>query len=168
MQARKGYLLFGHSLWYPHGSKITLPSHNNKENGERLRRMNRKIFLPVLLCCCLASCAPLVFFGAGTAVGVGAFKWYQGALTVIYQAPYIATWDATLKALEDLKLRIESKKHDLTSGKIAATDTDEKPVTVSLSYRSAQETEVVIRVGFFGDKDASNIIKEKIRKALFK
>jgi hypothetical protein len=44
---------------------------------------------------------------------------------------------------------------------------DERSVTVSLAYKSAQQTEVEIRVGFFGDKDASDVIQEGIRKELF-
>ena len=67
-----------------------------------------------------------------------------------------------------LKLKIERSDHDLTTGKIHATRADTKDVTISLKYRSARETEVVIRVGLFGDKDASGAIQEKIRSLLVK
>lgn len=127
-----------------------------------------KYLLPVLFCFCLAGCAPLVLFGAGAAAGVGGYKHYKGKLIVVYQAPFIKTWDATLTALEGMNLQILSKEHDLTVGKINAKRVDKKPVHVYLEYRSSQETEVVIRVGWFGDKDASLAIKEDIRKCLFK
>lgn len=126
------------------------------------------LVLAVLLCLCLTSCAPLVLFGVGTAAGISGHKYYKGALTVIYQAPYMETWDATLKALEGMNIRIQSKKHDLTAGKIKAKRADKKPVTVSMEYKSAQETEVVIRVGFLGDRNVSMAVKEQIRKELFK
>ena len=127
-----------------------------------------KYLLPMLSgLCLLLGCAPAVFL-AGTATGIGAYKWYQGALLVVYDAPYMQTWDATLKAVEDMELEIRSKKHDLTTGKINARRADEKPVTVSVEYKNAMETEVKIRVGIFGDKDASLVIKERIREALFK
>lgn len=130
--------------------------------------MRKRLFLlPVIFFLFLAGCGALVVFGVGTAAGVAGYKWYEGALTVIYEAPYIKAWDATLKALEDMELQIQSQKHDLTKGTIKAKLDDDRSLSVSLAYKSAQQTEVVIRVGFFGDKDASDVIQENIRKALF-
>jgi uncharacterized lipoprotein len=116
----------------------------------------------------LAGCpAPLVFFGAGTAAGIVGYKYYEGALEVVYEAPYMETWDATLKALERMNLRVEEKEHDLTKGKIVAKRADNKTVNIKISYQSSKETKVVIRVGVLGDEEASMAIKEEIRKALF-
>ncbi len=130
--------------------------------------MRKRLFLlPVIFFLFLAGCGALVVFGVGTAAGVAGYKWYEGALTVIYEAPYIKAWDATLKALEDMELQIQSQKHDLTKGTIKAELDDDRSLSVSLAYKSAQQTEVVIRVGFFGDKDASDVIQENIRKELF-
>jgi hypothetical protein len=123
--------------------------------------------LPVIFFLFLAGCGALVVFGVGTAAGVAGYKWYEGSLTVIYEAPYIRAWDASLKAFEDMKLEIKSQKHDLTKGTFKAVMEDKRSVTVSLAYKSAQRTEVEIRVGFFGDKDASDVIQENIRKELF-
>jgi len=78
------------------------------------------------------------------------------------------TWDATLRAATAMNLEIKSQKHDLTSGKIEAKRADKKVVIISLKYVSAKETEVAIRVGMFGDRGASEAIKEAIRKELFK
>ena len=128
----------------------------------------RHFLFSALLCLCLSSCAPLIFFGAGTAAGVSGYKYYRGALNVTYQAPYIKVWDAALTALKGMNLEIEDQKHDLTVGTIAAKRADKKPVRVSIEYKSANETEAVIRVGFFGDKDASILVKEEIGKVLFK
>jgi uncharacterized lipoprotein len=128
---------------------------------------NRIFLLPLSLLLFLTGCGALVVFGAGTAAGVAGYKWYEGALTVLYEAPYIKAWDATLKALEKMESKIKSQKHDLTEGTIKAELQDKKSVTISLSYKSAQQTEVVIRVGFFGDKNASDVIQENIRKELF-
>lgn len=129
--------------------------------------MKWRYLLPVSFFLFVASCAPLAFV-AGTAAGIGGYKYYQGSLSVIFQAPYMETWDATLKALEDMGFQMESKKHDLTSGRIKAKLADSKPVTVSLKYRSSNETDAVIRVGLFGDENASHVIKDKIGKRLFK
>jgi hypothetical protein len=117
----------------------------------------------------LAGCAaPIVYFGAGSAAGIAGYKYYRGSLTVVYEAPYMETWDAALRAIENMDLQVREKKHDLTTGKIVAKRADNKKVHITIEYLSSQETEVVIRVGFFGNQDASMAIKEEIRKVLFK
>ena len=125
-------------------------------------------FMLAVLMLVLTSCAPLIFFGAGSAAGVAGYKFYKGALTVVYEAPFADTWDATLTALDNMMIKVDSSSHDLTKGKISATRSDKKPVTVSLEYKSAQKTEAVIRVGMLGDKEASMAIKEEIRKSIIK
>jgi uncharacterized lipoprotein len=112
-------------------------------------------------------CGPLIFFGAGTAAGVAGYKYYEGALRIIYQAPYEETWTAAVKALENMNIHIVDKSKELTSGKIKSRLSDGTDVTIGLKYQSAQETEVVIRVGLLGDEKASMVIKEEIRKVLF-
>ncbi len=128
--------------------------------------LKKRYIVAILFMVYFTSCAPLVFF-AGTVTGIGSYKYYHGVLTVVYEAPYIETWEATLQSLDEMGITIERKKHDLTSAKIVAKQPDKKTVTISILYKSSQETEMTIRVGFFGNKDASDRIKEKIRVALF-
>lgn len=120
-----------------------------------------------VFCCLSMGCAPLFFFGAGSAAGVVGYKYYHGALTVIYQAPFMETWDATFKAVDQMNIKAGHSDHDLTSGKIKANGADKRPVTISFKYKSARETEVVIRVGCLGDKQVSMAIKDKIKEILF-
>jgi hypothetical protein len=110
----------------------------------------------------------LIFFGAGAVAGIAGYQYHKGALTVIYQASFMETWDSSLKALDQMNIKVQNSAHDTTSGKITATQSDGKEVTVSLKYRTAQETEAVIRVGHLGDKDRSMTIKEEIRRILVK
>jgi uncharacterized lipoprotein len=135
---------------------------------EEARMRRGKMLLGLAWCICLTGCASLVIFAAGTASGVGGYMYYMGALRVTYQAPYMQTWDATSTALENLGFSIESKAHDLTKGDIVARRAAKTPIYVDVSYISAQETEVSIRVGLLGDESASMAIKEEIRKVLFK
>jgi uncharacterized lipoprotein len=100
-------------------------------------------------------------------VGLGGYKYVNGSLIVAYQAPYIKVWDSTLLALREMDLVIESSKHDETSGTIKARRADKESVSVKLKYLSADKTEAVIRIGFFGDEYASNFIKDKIGNILF-
>ena len=117
---------------------------------------------------CVLSCQPLGFIAAGGVAGAGGYKYYKGGLAVLYQAPYIQVWDATLPALKKMKFEIESAKHDLTYGKISARGADNTLVTVTLKYESTYTTKAIIRVGFLGDSDKgiSLAIKEQIQKTL--
>ena len=125
-----------------------------------------KLMVCVLICLMSASCAAVVFLG-GAAAGVAGYKYYEGALEVVYESPFMETWDATLRALDRMDIEVTSKKHDLTAGKINAMGSDLKEITLSFKYISTEETEVSIRVGIFGDERASDAIKEEIRKELF-
>lgn len=131
--------------------------------------MKGKRMITLFACCMLlAGCAaPLVFFGAGTAAGVGGYKYYEGVLNVTYKAAYIDTWDAANRAAKNLQLVVTSATHDLTAGKIVARRADGDRVTISLEYKSAGETLVGIRVGTLGDKNASGTIAAQIRRELF-
>jgi uncharacterized lipoprotein len=121
----------------------------------------------LLLCVFLTGCAPILFLG-GAAAGIGGYKYYKGLLTVVYEAPYEKTWDASIKALEDLEFTIQEKTEKLGSGKISATSSSKNhEVNLSLEYVSPQETEVSIRIGLLGDENASNVIKDKIASILF-
>lgn len=134
----------------------------------RVRCLSRISFCIVIPCAfaILSGCAPLIFFGAGTAAGVAGYKYYDGTLNVIYKAAYIDTWDAALQALSRMNLKVEKSDHDTKKGEIQARRQDGTRVTLSIEYKSPNETEAMIRVGFFGDEAASVAIKEKIREIL--
>ena len=125
-----------------------------------------KHMICVLFCLMSASCAPVIFLG-GAAAGVAGYKYYEGALEVIYESSFMETWDAALKAFDRMDIKVTNKKHDLTTGRISAMTSDKKEVKLSFKYRSTEETVVSIRVGLFGDEPASDAINEGIRKELF-
>ena len=126
-----------------------------------------KCLVLVVLLFLLNGCAGVVFFSAGAATGVVGYKYYKGALTVVFEAPLMKTFDATLTTLENQGIKVERSDRDLTSANIVAKRSDNKPVTISLNYRSANETEAVIRIGHLGNKDASVALKDAIAKVLF-
>ena len=126
-----------------------------------------KCLVLVVLLFLLTGCAGVVFFSAGAATGVVGYKYYKGALTVVFEAPLMKTFDATLTTLENQGIKVERSDRDLTSANIVAKRSDNKPVTISLNYRSANETEAVIRIGHLGNKDASVALKDAIAKVLF-
>ena len=118
------------------------------------------------LCLCITGCAPMLLLG-GAAAGISGYKYYKEVLTVVYEAPFDNTWDASIKALENMGFTIESQTKELGSGKISTKEDEKhKKVNLTLQYKSVQETEVTIRVGLFGDENASNVIKDKIASLL--
>jgi hypothetical protein len=122
---------------------------------------------PLLLSLAFSSCIPVALV-AGAAAGIGGYKYIEGALTVIYNASFKNTWNASLEALEPLDLKIEGKDHGTSSGKIKAKRSDGTGVTLSMKYLSSDQTEMTIKVGLFGDEKESNAIKDKIGSILFK
>ena len=112
-------------------------------------------------------CASVIFFGAGAATGVVGYKYYKGALTVIFEAPLMETFEACVTTLKNQDIKVERTDRDVTSAKIEARRSDNKPVSISLTYRSAKETEAVLRVGHLGSKTESIALKDEIAKVLF-
>ena len=129
--------------------------------------MSKKLIVTaVLISFFFAGCAPLAFIG-GAALGVGGYKYYNGALIVIYKAPFNKTWDASVSALEKLDYQIYESNKKITSGTIITTGTLKERIKLSLKYVSLEETEVTIRVGLLGDKAVSGKIKDKISALVF-
>lgn len=129
--------------------------------------MQRKLIVAaVLISFIFAGCAPLAFIG-GAALGVGGYKYYNGALIVIYKASFNKTWDASVSALENLDYQIYESNKKMTSGKMETAGSVKDRVKLTFKYVSLEETEVSIRVGLLGDEIISNKIKDKISEIAF-
>lgn len=98
---------------------------------------------------------------------MGGYKYYQGALAVIYQAPFENVYESSVKAIETLGYSITERHQKIGSGSIEATDSNSEKITIKLKYLASEETEVKIRVGLMGDEAASNVIKDKIADIVF-
>ena len=120
----------------------------------------------LLMLMTFAGCTPVIFLG-GAAAGAAGYKYYEGALTVIYNAPLDNTFKASEKALEDLKYSISERHQEIGSGYIITTGSTSERIKVSFEYVSAEETEVKIRVGLMGDEATSKVIKDKIADIVF-
>jgi len=116
----------------------------------------------------LCGCAPLVLVGVGAAGGVTGVKYYEGALTAVFQASFDETWNAAEQALENRKVDVDLRQRSLGSGKLSGKDLSGRPYTITFEYIVPEETKTVIRVGHLGDKDLSMELKEEIKKILFK
>lgn len=110
----------------------------------------------------MGGCSTVAMVGAGAGAGIGTYSYVKGELTLDYPHPYDETWNAALTALERLEITVTSRKKDSLGGKITGRRSDGKSVTLRLKNKGLGVTEVGVRVGSFGDQDASRRIHETI------
>jgi len=134
--------------------------------------MVKRQFKSVALLCCflvvLSACSKkwLVLGGAAAAVGAGTYAYVKGDLKRNYEAPIDKAWEATVKAVEELKITIESQQHDAFSGIIKGKMADGKSLEINLKRLGETSTEIGIRIGTFGDSQKSEAIHDKILSEL--
>ncbi len=131
----------------------------------------RQLQLVAILCCFLiglSACSRkwAVIGAAAAAVGAGTYYYIKGDLKRNYEAPMDKTWEATIKSVEELKLTVESQKHDAFSGVIKGKTADEKGFEINLKRLGENSTEVGVRIGTFGDRAKSEAVHDKIHSKL--
>jgi len=112
------------------------------------------------------ACGFLIGAGVGGGAGLAGYKFLEGKLEIEYIAPYERVWQATKLALKDTGIRIERMEKDAINAEIKARKADGKVVTIKIKNKATGMTIVSIRVGIFGDENASLIIKKAIDKRL--
>ncbi len=132
---------------------------------------NKRLQLVAVLCCFLiglSACSRkwAIIGAAAAAVGAGTYYYVKGDLKRNYEAPLDKTWEATLKSVEELKLTVESQKHDGFGGVIKGKMADEKAFEINLKRLGENSTEVAVRIGTFGDRTKSQAIHDKIHSKL--
>ena len=108
----------------------------------------------------------LLAVGAGAGAGAATVAYVKGELKTTYAASLNRTWDATLSALKDLRINVYSSKKDAIEGSIEATKADGTKVKITLEPAGPDTTSVRIRVGIFGDEEASRVINRQIASKL--
>lgn len=119
----------------------------------------------IFLLAWLPGCA-LFLVGAGAGGGVGTYAYVKGELKREYHAGYDRTWSASERALKALEIRIVDSQKDRLGGTINARRGDGETVKVALEPVASDRTLVRIRIGTFGDRDASERIEKEIEKRL--
>jgi len=134
--------------------------------------MVKRQFKSVALLCCLliglSACSRkwAIIGAAATAVGVGTYAYIKGDLKRNYEAPIDKAWEATVEAVEELKMPIESKQHDAFNGIIKGKMAAGKSFEINLKRLGETSTEIGIRIGTFGDRQKSEAIHDKILSKL--
>jgi hypothetical protein len=115
-------------------------------------------------------CALFLAAGAGAGVGIGAAKFIRGELQQAYAAPMEKVWNASLAAIEEMKMRATEKSIDnLDQNREIKGKTDEgRDFQISLEATSKEITTVKVRIEIFGDEAYSKRIQEAIAKNLKK
>ena len=120
--------------------------------------MNKNKLTPLVLLCCLLiglnACATRAIVAGAAAVGVGTGSYFyvKGELERDYHAPIARVWQATLQAVEELNLSIESKEHDAFYGKIKGEMADGTDYKIELKREGENLTNVGVRIGAFATK----------------
>ena len=133
-------------------------------NETGIIEMVRRLFCAVLLLSltfCLSGCA-VALVGAGAA----GYGYIRGDLEAVVNYDINATYNACLKALDDLELPIISQQKTLLDGKIVSRNSADKKVQINLKRTASRQTKLFIRIGTFGDEVQSQAIYDRIRENL--
>jgi hypothetical protein len=116
-----------------------------------------------------AGCA-LFAAGAGVAVGVGGAEYYRGELKQAYAAPMEKAWNASLTAVDELKMKTTEKSIDnMDQNRVIKGSTEEgKDFQIAMEALSKEVTMVKVRVGLLGEEAYSKKIQEAVAKNLTK
>jgi uncharacterized protein DUF3568 len=111
----------------------------------------------------LSGCAAAVLAGAAGGAGVGAAADVEGEHSQVHNAPMDRTWMATLAALKQMDIRVDTSNKDALGGNIVAKRADGTDVKIKEEPADTPNTtRVKIRIGVFGDQEASETIQSKI------
>jgi hypothetical protein len=129
--------------------------------------MKRRLSLAIVLGLPLvvSGCA-VVFLVGGAVAGAGAVMWTRGWLQETSLEPVGRVHRAARAALTDFKVTLEDDRVDPTTGFLAGYLPDDRRVEVKTKVVAEKSTRLSIRVGLWGDQDASLRILERIKKHL--
>ncbi|GJQ28863.1 MAG: membrane protein [Phycisphaerae bacterium] len=117
-----------------------------------------------LLLVALAPMPGCVVVAAGA--GAGTYAYVTGTLKSDLDATLDKAYAASQKAVKALEFAETSKAKDALQGVVEAKMADNTSISIKLKKKTDSTTEVVIRVGTFGDEAKSIMILDEIKKAL--
>ncbi len=128
-----------------------------------------KCLLPIICMIMLLAigggCVPTTI-GTGDGSGVGAYSYITRDVQATYNVKMDLAWPATLRAMEQLNLIIESENMDSLGGALAVKRADGTDVKIRLKSVGGYSTKISVRVGLIGSKNKSVLIHDAIRNAL--
>ena len=122
-------------------------------------------FVLALYVLCAGGCVPATI-GNGDGAGVGVFSYITRDLKATYYVTLDTAWPATLHAMEQLQLKVESQNFDATGGLLRVKRADGTDITIRLKPFTDFSTRISVWVGQMGNKTKSILIHDAIRNAL--
>ena len=132
--------------------------HKHFLKGQSMKRM--QVVLMVL------GCIAVLTGGCSKSVDGSSFNYASGNLSATLAANVDKSYDASLKALEELQLTPTEKAKDALGGRLIAKTSADKKVKVVLARVSDTTTALTIGIGTAGDKTMSTTIYNRIVKNL--
>ncbi|MFC1783040.1 DUF3568 family protein [Planctomycetota bacterium] len=122
------------------------------------------MLLLIALTLAMAGCvAAVVAVGAGAA---GTVAYIRGDFEAIKKESIEQLYDATLKALESLKIPVFSKGQDALTAIIEGRTAEDKKIVIKIEAQENNLSKLSIRIGTFGDQTQSGLIYKKINEFL--
>lgn len=119
--------------------------------------------LTLVLLSNLTGCVAVV---AGAAGGAGTAFWLEGKVKDEVKAPISKAVKATTSALKSMRLEITKTTVKDEVAQIKAEYTDKRVVWIDVKKLTDNTSQIEIRVGMKGDKEASTKILERIKRYL--
>jgi|GEM_PF-3353337 len=119
-----------------------------------------------VLAVCLAVLTAGVVGCAPKMVSSDAAVYQNGKLYVSSAKDVDAVYQATIKAMEKLELKVTDKVKDAFGAKVTAKSSDEKKIVVIIKPVTDKRTQYTIQVGAFGNEERSGQIYAEIESAL--
>jgi hypothetical protein len=131
-------------------------------------KTKRILAIACLMCLfCLGGCAPLLIGGAAIGAGSGTYMYVNGELRVEYNAPFEKVRTACEMAIAELGGKEVVPDWKIGVGTIKTRIQNEK-VKLTIEYKTKEATLLSIRVGYIGNKQSSQLIKDKVSEYLIK
>lgn len=129
--------------------------------------MKMKLYLAACLIwvLSLSGCVPLLIGGAAVGAGSGTFLYINGELLVEYNVPFDKLKNACEVVVAEMGGREVVPDWKIGNGSITALIKGES-VKMGLEYKTRETTALSIRVGYFGNKSSSQLIKDNISEYL--
>jgi len=119
-----------------------------------------------VLAVCLAVLTAGVVGCAPKMVSSNAAVYQNGKLYVSSGKDIDTVYQAAIKAMEKLELKVADKAKDAFGAKVRAKSSDEKNIDVIIKPVADKKTEYTIQVGAFGNEEQSHKIYTEIENAL--
>ncbi len=111
----------------------------------------------------MTGCAALVIGGAAAGATAAGIAYRDGELRADLEAPPPTVIKATERAFRDLIWTKESAQASAADGQATARTATGREVSVTVTRKTENTSQIGIRVGTFGDENLSRLLYDKIK-----